>query len=107
MIENLLEIIGDISDKDYQIRAWIKGKGPGTDFTETTCQFFDFSEPVLSNYKIYDITEHQHSLLEKFYNHLNEFSQNNSGPPDFIDSLEWQEIMDEAKAVLTAFHYPQ
>ena len=106
VMSNLLDIIADISNKDYQTKSWIYGMGPNfNDFTEIVCQFFDFGEPVLSNYKAYNVTEHQYVLLKNFYKKFDEFTGNNHWPPEFIDSPEWAEIIDEAKKVLETFHY--
>ena len=50
MTRNVLDAIQWISDKEYQIRAWILGE-EGSDFTETACFFLECSEPVLNEYK--------------------------------------------------------
>jgi hypothetical protein len=108
MLREFLKKISQISDRNYQIRVWIKGIGPEcSDFSETVCWFFDLGDPILGKYKEFGINDHQYLLLSDFYKKFDAFSGENTWPPDFIDSLKWQEIMDEAKAVLAAFHYPQ
>jgi len=105
MLNNLLEIILDISDKVYQKRAWIRGEPPGTDFDETCCQFADFGDPILENYKDYGITENQYNILKKFRDKFRTFSDDNHWPQKFIDTPEWAIIMNLAKDVLNTFNY--
>lgn len=107
MLINLLEIISDISDKDYQKRAWINGEPPGTDFDETVCQFVDIGDQILENYQNFGITDSQYQILRKFRDIFGAFWEDNSWPPFFIDSPEWNEIIEMAKEVLKAFNYPE
>ena len=106
MLKNLMETIVSISDKEYQKRVWIQGNGPEIDdFDETVCKFFDNGNPILNEYRKCDITENQYQILKKFYDRFSIFSDNNGWPPFFIDSPEWNEIINMAKEVLKAFHY--
>jgi len=106
MLNNLLEVILGISDKEYQKKVWIRGEGPEIDdFTETVCKFFDIGDPVLSEYRKCDITEKQHEILKKFRNKFRDFSDEHSYEPAFIDTAEWNEITEMAKKVLQEFDY--
>jgi hypothetical protein len=108
ILQQFLNNLSHISDKDYQIRVWIKGIGPDYyDFDEEVCCFFDLGEAILERYRDFGINDHQYLLLSDFYKKFDAFSGENTWPPDFIDSPEWQIIRDQAKAVLAAFHYPQ
>ena len=43
---SVLETIKDISDKEYQRRVWIEGRGPEChDFDEAVCDFFGDGDP--------------------------------------------------------------
>ncbi len=106
MLENLLYIIEGISDKEYQKRVWLRGEGPEVDdFTETVCNFFDFGEPVLNNYKNCGLTQNQHLILKQFADIFRSFSEEFSHPIEFIDTPEWDEITKMAAEVLKAFDY--
>jgi hypothetical protein len=106
MLKNLLEIILDISDKEYQKRVWIRGEGPEIDdFTETVCKFFDNGDSLLNEYKKCGITKNQHQILKKFSNKFRVFSDEHSYELEFIDTPEWNEITENAKEVLKAFNY--
>lgn len=104
MLKNLLEIILDISDKEYQQRVWIRGEGPEVDdFTETACSFFDNGDPVLNAYKKCGITECQFQILKKFRDQFRAFYQKHAYESKFIDTPEWEKIMQMAKEVLHTF----
>lgn len=103
IINSLIKIIYNISDKDYQKKAWLNGEG--ADFDENVCLFFDLGDPVLKNYKDFGITYSQYKILKKFRNEFNVFSDEHDFPEAFIDSLEWGKIMNLGKDVLKAFDY--
>ena len=106
ILDSFLDNIKGISNRDYQERVWIRGEGPECDdFDETVCDFFGDGNPIIENYKDFEITDHQCNLLVKFYKVFEEFSDNNYWPPEFIDSPEWQRIREMAKEVLEAFNY--
>lgn len=101
-----LETIFGISDREYQKRVWIQGKGSEVDdFTETVCHFFDDGDPILNEYRSYHITDDQYHILKKFRDEFEAFSDKNDWPPDFIDTPEWDRITKMAKEVLIAFNY--
>ena len=106
ILKDFLRLISDISDKEFQMRVWIKGIGPECiDFDETCERFFIGGIDVIKNYKDYGITEHQHEILEEFKILFRKFSNDNDFPELFINSPEWQHVVDEAKKVLEAFNY--
>ena len=108
ILDSFLENLKGISDKEYQKRVWIKGHGPECDdFTETVCDFFDLGEYIFDNYKGYPITEQQQKLLDKFRKDFETFVDGKRPylPEDFIDTPEWERIMNLAKEVLKAFNY--
>lgn len=107
IIKQYLETIHHISDKEYQKRVWIRGEGPECDdFDETVNYFFGEIDSILEEYKDFWITENQRQILKKFRDQFRIFSDENSWPPEFIDTPEWDEITKIAKEVLQAFNYP-
>ncbi|MCX6989874.1 MAG: hypothetical protein NTX49_02235 [Chlamydiae bacterium] len=103
---SILETIEGISDKEYQKRVWIRGEGSQVDdFDETCCNFFGDGDPLIEHYKDFGITESQRQLLKKFRDEFRIFSDEKNWPAEFIDSPEWEKIMNLAKEVLEAFHY--
>jgi hypothetical protein len=102
---SVLETIECISNKEYQKRIWIRGEGPEVDdFDETCCNFFGDADPLLENYKDFGLTEHQYGVLKRFRDSFRGFADENDFPQEFIDSPEWQKIVDMAKGVLKAFN---
>jgi hypothetical protein len=102
----VLELVTDISDKEYQKRVWIRGEGPECiDFTETCCHFLHEGDGVLEKNKDFGITDDQYQQLKEFRDSFRAFSDENDFPEEFIDSPEWAKIMDMAKDVLKAFNY--
>ena len=105
MLMNLLEIISDFSDKEYQKKAWLCGEPPGTDFDETVCQFVDIGDPILDNYKECEMNDSQYRILKEFRDKFRGFSEKYYHPYEFINTPEWNEITEMAKQVLKAFHF--
>ena len=103
ILNGFLRIIEGLSDKEYQKRAWIKGEE--ADFDEAVCLFFDIGDPILNNYKDFEITEAQYKPLKKFRDEFRIFADKNDFPEEFIDTPEWAKIMNLAKDVLKAFNY--
>lgn len=103
-----LRNISHIANKEYQKRVWIRGEGPEVDdFDETVCHFFDDGDPVLEKYKEYNITEKQYQLLVQFRDSFESFIDGPRPylPEDFINTPEWEQIMNLAEDVLKAFDY--
>lgn len=108
ILNDFFEVIGGISNREYQKRVWILGEGPECDdFTETTCYFFDDGEPILNNYKDYGITEDQFKKLLNFYKLYEAFVYGDRPylAQDFIDTDEWKIITERAKEILESFNY--
>lgn len=103
VLNEYVRYIHHISDKEYQKKTWIRGELPGTDFDETVCQFVDIGDPILANYKDFGITNDQYQMLKKFRNKFGAFWEANNWPSQFIDTLEWNEVVEMAKEVLCAF----
>jgi len=103
---SVLDTVESISDKEYQKKVWILGKGPEVeDFDEICCNFFGDGDPLLENYKDFGLTKSQYLVLKKFRNIFRTFSNNDYNPYDFIDTPEWQKITEFAKDVLIAFDW--
>ena len=101
-----LRHISHIIDKEYQTRVWIRGQGPECQaFDDAVCDFFDIGDPILDNYEEFGITEDQHDLLIKFREEFEKFSEIHSSPQEFIDTPDWEQIMEMAGKVLKAFNY--
>ncbi len=101
IIDGYVNVVTRISDIEYQKRVWIKGEGPECDdFDETVCQFFDISDPLLSNFKNFNFSQQQLTLLKEFSNDFRKFSEKNYLPEEFIDSPDWKKIIQSAQKVL-------
>ena len=105
ILNEYLENILYITDKEYQKKAWIRGEGP--DFDEAVCRFCDIGDPILSEYNEFGITESQFQLLKKLRDEFEIFFDKNDWPQEFIDTPEWEKIINLAKEVLKAFDYPK
>ena len=105
ILDAFLKNLQGISDKEYQKRVWIKGEE--ADFDEAVCLFFGEGDPLLNDYKNFGITKTQHQLLKKFRNEFEAFSDANDLPQEFIDTPEWETIMNLAKEILEAFNYKE
>lgn len=104
ILDTYKTIVARIADISYQTRVWIKGEGPECDdFDETVCQFFDISNPILDDYKNFNIPETQYSLLKSFSEEFKKFSEDNYLPQEFIESHEWKKIVQSAKEVIRSF----
>ena len=106
ILGNILEIVCDVSDKEYQRRIWIRGDGPEVDsFDDAVCDFFMESESVLERNKDFSLTNLQYQVLKKFHDEFENFPMRHDWPGDFIDTPEWEKIIDLAKEVLEGFQY--
>lgn len=109
ILESFLETIEGISDKEYQKRIWIRGEGPECDdFTETTCHFFEEVDGILEKHNDFGINNKQYKLLINLRNQFNKFIKGpRKGylPQEFIDTLDWTNIINLAKDVLKSFNY--
>ena len=99
ILEGFIKIFIRISNEEYQKKIWIRGEGPEChDFTDTLCDFTVQGEPILKNYKDFNITDVQYQLLINFRDTFEAFSDENDLPQKFIASPE-KKIMEMAKEV--------
>ena len=106
ILEGFLDNIYRISDKEYQKRVWIEGRGPEChDFDEAVCDFIHEGDSIIENYRDFGIKENQNRLLIEFREKFKKFSDENDFPQEFIDTPEWKKIMELANEVLKAFNY--
>ena len=111
ILNELLGVIYNISDVEYQERVWVKGLGPEcSSFEETMCNFFDDynAEEIVGNYKDYGVAQKQFKILLKFYNMLRYYSDKTSeivNNQEVLSDPEWHKIQKMAKKVLKSFNY--
>ena len=112
LLESFLDTIAGISDKEYQERVWVRVEGPEwDDMDETYNYFFDNGEPIIDEYRKYNLTEVQYKLVVELRNKLDKFEDNCilSKPykteEQLVNLPEWQEIRDLAKKVCKSFNY--
>lgn len=110
ILNNFIENIHGISDKEYQKRVWVRGEGPECDdFTETICHFFDDGDPILKKYKEYSITKKQYKLLCKLRNLIESFLDTVPEivheETEILPNPKWHKIQKMAKEVLEVFNY--
>lgn len=106
ILEGFIDNLYRISNKEYQKRIWIEGRGPEChDFDEAVCDFFGDGDAILENYKDFEITDNQYAILKQFRDAFRLFADDNDFPEEFIDTPEWEEITLMAKEVLQAFKY--
>lgn len=112
LLNNFLENIAGISDKQYQERVWVRAEGPECDdIDDSVGYFFDDGDPILEKYKEYGINDNQYEILMKLSKKLWDFSRAYGvhypykSTEKLISMPEWQEIRELAKEVLQAFNY--
>ena len=113
-LKNIISIIDDISNIEFQKKAWVnKEVHPYATFEETMHQLFDDFEleEVLSDYECYEITNEQYNILNKFYEALDVYSDKHMSwdesvdPKKILNDPKWHKIVKMAKEVLIAFDY--
>jgi hypothetical protein len=106
VVEEFLNNLYRISNKEYQKRIWIEGAGPEChDFDEAVNDFFGDGDPILKNYQDYGLSQPQYQILKTFRDEFRIFADKNDFPEVFIDTSEWAKIVELAKDVLKAFNY--
>lgn len=106
ILDNFLETIWTISNKDYQRRVWIKGIGPECNsYDDAFNEFSSTGDAIIEEYKDFGITEEQLSALVQFRNVVSDFPDTYVLPQDFIDSPEWEKVTEAAKKILRLFNY--
>jgi hypothetical protein len=101
IMKTFLRVIDHISNKEFQKNAWIKGEG--VYFDEIINLFSDLGDPIFEKYKEFGVTENQYMLLKKFQSEFEAFYDEHDLPEEFIDTPEWEHIMNMAKEVLKSF----
>ncbi len=113
ILKGVLSIVKNISDPQFQQKAWIEKKVQPYDFFEEAMhQLFDDYElaDIISNYKVYDISNEQHKILADFYSALDQYTDEKMSwsqavdPKEVLDDPRWHEIQKKAKEVLKAFN---
>ena len=114
ILKGILSVIENISNTQFQQKAWIENQGNSYAFFEESMhQLFDDYElsDVLNNYKIYGISTDQYSILRLFYEYLDQYSNEKMSwvqtvdPKTILKDPRWHEIQKMAKEVLEAFNY--
>lgn len=106
ILDEFLNDIADISDKEYQKRIWINAEGPECDdFTEIVCRYSNAAELIIEKYREYGISDIQLYTLKKFHDAFSTFWIDHDLPQIFIDTPEWTAITILAKKVLGVFGY--
>ena len=109
IIESLIETISHAADKEYQRRVWIEGRGPECeDFDDFADIIIHENGALLKEHKSFGITKKQYSLLMDFQRQLKTFSRGigrDHLPRDFIDTQEWEGIVELSKEILHAFSF--
>jgi len=114
ILKGILSVIENISNAQFQRRAWVDNQEhPYAFFEESMHQLFDdyaLSE-VLDNYKLYAISDDQCSVLRLFYECLDQYSDEKMtwlqtvDPKELLADPRWSEIQKMAGEVLKAFNY--
>ena len=110
ILASVFETIQSFSSKEYQKRVWICGEGPEVeDFDEAVCNFFQDANGVIQDYKKFGLNAQQYEILAQFRDLIDAFCKGTAlsyhMPENFIDTPEWEKIMNSAKDVLKAFNY--
>lgn len=106
ILEGFIDIFTRLSSNEFQRRIWINGEGPEVDsFEDVVCDFFGESDSILENYKEFGLAENQYTLLKRFRDKFQSFSDENNSPHEFIDTPEWERITKMAQDVLSAFDH--
>ena len=105
-LENILSVVRDLADAEYQDRVWVRGTGQQVDsLTEAYCRLFD-------DYRLDDfislctekklITDMQRSVLFSLRNKLNEFKYDEDlTDEEIIRDPRWQSVRELSKGVLS------
>jgi hypothetical protein len=112
ILKTFLENLDGLSDPNYQERVWVNGLGPEcSSFKDDICDYFDYSEGILQDYKLFGLSSNQWQALNEFDKKLRIFCDT---IPEIVDEKEeillnpkWHVIQQMAKEVLRAFNYKQ
>lgn len=108
ILQDFLQKISHIGDREYQKRVWIDGQGSGNnDFEAHMNYFFYKGWSVLKNHKELKFTDGQYSLLSDLRGQLVLF-RNKKGPiQEILNCPEWQKVVAIAEEVLQTFDQDQ
>lgn len=109
-LENVLSVVCDLADVDYQERVWVRRQGPETDSsTEAICRLFDDYdlEGFLAECaRKRRLSEDQLEALSTFAAAAERFVRHDDGRIDDaarIANPEWQELRALARRTLEPF----
>ncbi len=106
VVKGFLQNLYRISNKEYQKRIWIEGRGPECHhYDEAVNDFFGDGDPILEKYRDDGLSQIQYQLLKRFRDEFSIFVKSNYFPQEFIDTPEWEKITEMAKEILKAFNY--
>ena len=109
ILETFLTTIRIFSDHKYQERVWVNGIGPDTSsFEDAICNYFEYSESIISEYKLFGLTKLQLQTLQEFDKNLQSFCDT---VPEIVDEKieilpnpKWHKIQNAAKELLKIFN---
>lgn len=106
VVKQLLSMVSDMTDLEYQKRVWIRCEGPEVeDFDEYVNHFYGYLEGILEQVSLYQLTKNQKNILSKLYDRFDTFCYDYYGPEEFIDTTEWAKMREFAALVLKEFNY--
>jgi hypothetical protein len=111
-LSRILEATRDLADEAYQERVWTRGEGPEVDSsTETICRLvddYDLASFVAEAAKNAWVSKDQVAAVQRLDAALARYASHGEDADDAtrIQSPEWQEIRELAKATLEAFTTP-
>ena len=107
-LEEMLRSVSHLADKEYQRQIWVCTEDHENEiFDDEMYTLFDTGELITWNYTDFGIARAQQHLLMRLLDELDAFTDDNDCVEDFIDTPEWEKIMDKAKEVLTDFNYQE
>ena len=103
-IENVIDILRDISDRNIQMKAWFKGEGDCPIPDEMYCMLFDdYSIELFIEDKFIALNNEQKSSAKKLVVIMNTYSEgcgDSMTPSDTINDDSWDDIRVQAKDFL-------
>jgi hypothetical protein len=97
----------ELSDKDLQVRVWIKGDTEYvSSYEELMCSLFDdnyFDDYLDVYWKDLDINDQTKSKLHLLRNMLNEYSKGDKSELEMINDPKWNEIIELADVLVQEY----
>lgn len=104
VIKSLVEVVQAFADKDYQQRIWIRGEGPEVDdFDDAICDFCPTADAIIEEHKDFKLSREQLESLKKLNTEVSIFADENNLPELFIDTPDWDKIVNLAKELIKVF----